>query len=101
MEGGVDAKGYFKSWFIYATNIMQSLPNQDLTRKAIEKLDLLVVIDTMPAEIASLADVVLPECTYLERYDDLRITSTKKAQVALRSPAFPPRWDSKPAWWMA
>jgi len=38
-------------------------------------LDLLVVVDTMPMEITGYADVVLPECTYLERYDDLRVSA--------------------------
>jgi len=93
--------GHFKSWFVYATNLIQSLPEQEKTIKAIEKLDLLVVIDTMPAEITGWADVILPECTYVERYDELRITAGKKCQVAVRAPAFEPKWDSKPAWWIA
>ena len=36
-----------------------------------KQLELVVAIDTMPAEVTSWADVVLPENTYLERYDDL------------------------------
>ena len=39
--------------------------------KAIQKLDFLVAIDVLPAEICGWADVVLPEATYLERDDDL------------------------------
>ena len=34
-------------------------------------LDLMVVVDVIPSEIAGWADVVLPESVYLERYDDL------------------------------
>ncbi|RLA63424.1 MAG: nitrate reductase [Epsilonproteobacteria bacterium] len=94
-------EGHFKSWFVCATNLMQSLPDPRQTIKAIEQLDLLVVIDTMPAEITGWADVILPECTYLERYDELRVTAGKKTQVALRSPAFEAKWDTKPAWWIA
>ncbi|MBT3234776.1 MAG: molybdopterin-dependent oxidoreductase [Bdellovibrionales bacterium] len=93
--------GHFKAWMVYATNLMQSLPEQKKTIEAINNLDLLVVIDTMPAEITGYADVVLPECSYLERYDELRITSGKRKQIALRAPAVPPKWDSKPAWWIA
>jgi thiosulfate reductase/polysulfide reductase chain A len=47
------------------------------------------------------ADVILPECTYLERYDDLRNSPERQPSLALRMPAFEPRWDSKPGWWMA
>jgi thiosulfate reductase/polysulfide reductase chain A len=55
----------------------------------------------MPAEITGYADVVLPECTYLERFDDLRNKAERTPTLALRMPAFAPRYDSKPAWWIA
>ena len=48
----------------------------------------MVVVDTMPAEITGYADVVLPECTYLERYDDLRNKAERMPTLALRMPAF-------------
>jgi thiosulfate reductase/polysulfide reductase chain A len=69
--------------------------------EAIQALELLVAIDTMPMEITGWADVVLPECTYLERYDSIRTGPHRKAQIALRMPATEPLYDSKPAWWMA
>jgi thiosulfate reductase/polysulfide reductase chain A len=55
----------------------------------------------MPAEITGYADVVLPECTYLERYDDLRNAPERTPTLALRMPAFAPSHETKPAWWMA
>jgi thiosulfate reductase/polysulfide reductase chain A len=55
----------------------------------------------MPAEITGYADVVLPECTYLERYDDLRNKAERTPTLALRMPAFAPKFDSKPSWWIA
>ncbi len=60
----------------------------------------MVVVDTMPAEITGFADVVLPECTYLERYDDLRNKPERTPTLALRMPAFEPSHQTKPAWWM-
>jgi thiosulfate reductase/polysulfide reductase chain A len=80
---------------------MLTLPEPQKTIEAIQNLDLLVAIDLMPAEITGWADVVLPECSYLERYDDLRILPGRVPAIALRAPAFEPRFDSKPAWWMA
>lgn len=91
----------FKGWIVNGTNLIETLPNQKQTLEAIQSLELLVVIDTMPMEITGWADVVLPECTYLERYDSIRTGPHRKPQIALRMPAAEPMYDSKPAWWMA
>jgi len=91
----------FKAWIVNGTNLIETLPNQANTLKAIAALDLMVVIDTMPMEITGYADVVLPECTYLERYDDIRVGPHRKPQIALRMPAMKPKYDTKPAYWMA
>ncbi|MFC1564528.1 molybdopterin-dependent oxidoreductase [candidate division KSB1 bacterium] len=91
----------FKGWIVYGTNLMHTLPDQQKTLEAIKNLDLLVAVDLMPAEITGWADVVLPECSYLERYDDLRLAQGRTPTVALRAPAFEPRFDSKPGWWIA
>lgn len=91
----------FKGWIVNGTNLIHTLPNQANTLKAIQNLDLLVVVDTMPMEITGYADVVLPECTYLERYDMVRVSKHRQPTIALRMPAAPPKYDSKPGWWMA
>jgi anaerobic selenocysteine-containing dehydrogenase len=44
---------------------------------------------------------VLPECTYLERYDELRNSGERQPSLALRMPAFEPLYESKPGWWIA
>lgn len=87
--------------FVYSTNIPLTVPHGDrYMKEAAEALDLLVVVDTMPAEVTGYADVVLPECTYLERYDPLRNSPEREPSLALRMPAFEPRWDTRPAWWI-
>lgn len=91
----------YKAWIVNGTNLIETIPNQDNTLKAIQNLDFLVVVDTMPMEITGYADVVLPECTYIERYDDIRVSGHRKPQVALRMPALKTKYDTKPAWWMA
>ncbi len=90
-----------KAWIVYGTNLMASLPDQRKTLKAIDNLDLLVVIDTMPMDIVSYADVVLPECTYLERYDLIRTSPHREPYIALRMPASKPLYNSRPNWWIA
>lgn len=90
-----------KAWFIAGTNLPVAIPLMDMMKKALEDLELVVVIDTMPAEVTGFADVVLPECTYLERCDDLRDSPFREPSIAIRMPAIEPMWDSKPAWWIA
>ncbi len=90
-----------KGWFVYATNLIHALPNEAETLKAIQALDLLVVVDVIPSEIAGWADVVLPEATYLERYDELNVEYFRDPFVALRQPVVEPPGDQKPNWWIA
>ncbi|MEZ4848845.1 MAG: molybdopterin-dependent oxidoreductase [Bacteroidia bacterium] len=89
-----------KGWIVNGSNLIHTLPDQKNTLKAIEALELLVVIDTMPMEITGYADVVLPECTYLERYDTVRDSPHREPVLALRMPAVPPKYNTKPGDWM-
>jgi thiosulfate reductase / polysulfide reductase chain A len=94
--------GYLiKGWIVNGTNLINTIPNQANTLKAIQNLELLVAIDTMPMEITGWADVILPECTYLERYDALRVSPHRKPAIALRMPATEPMYDTKPGYWIA
>ncbi|MEZ5275751.1 MAG: molybdopterin-dependent oxidoreductase [Opitutaceae bacterium] len=90
-----------KGWMVYATNLLKSLPNQEETIAAIQKLDLLVVVDVIPSEIAGWADVVLPESIYLERHDELNVEWFREPFVALRQPVVDSPNDQKPNWWIA
>jgi len=89
------------AWLIAGTNLPMAVPVKELLLKAIEELDFIVVVDTMPTEVTGFADVILPECTYLERYDGLRNSPHRVPTVALRAPAIEPMYESKPAWWIA
>lgn len=90
-----------KGWLVSGTNLIAAIPMKQELEKAMQALELIVVVDTMPMEITSYADVVLPECTYLERYDDIRATSHREPTLSLRMPTVEPLYDSKPSWWMA
>jgi thiosulfate reductase/polysulfide reductase chain A len=90
-----------RGWFVNGTNLINTIPNQANTIKAIQNLDLLVAVDTMPMEITGWADVILPECTYLERYDALRTAPHRKPAIALRMPATVPLNETRPGYWIA
>jgi thiosulfate reductase/polysulfide reductase chain A len=96
-----NTKHKVKAWLVAGTNLVKAIPNKDLIEKAIDSLDFLVVVDTMPMDITGYADVVLPECTYLERFDELRTATNREPSVALRMPTVSPKYDSKPSWWIA
>ncbi len=102
IEASIGNDAFFKGWLVYGTNLPQSIPAVAANLKAAaESLDLLVVVETMPSEMTGYADVILPECTYLERYDDIRNSGERHPSLALRMPAFEPMYDSKPGWWIA
>jgi thiosulfate reductase/polysulfide reductase chain A len=90
-----------KGWFVYSSNLMHSLPNPRETIEAIQKLDLLVVCDTVPGDMAGWADVVLPDTTFLERHDELLTGYGRTGWMALRQPVVAAPHDQKPAWWIA
>ncbi len=102
IDACIGDEAYLKGLFVYATNLPLTLPNiGEKLQQAADSLDLVVVIDTLPAEVTGYADIILPECTYLERHDKLRNSPEREPSLALRTPAFEPRYHSKPGWWMA
>lgn len=89
-----------KAWVVDATNLLQAMPGRARTLEAIDRLDLLVVIDTVPSEIAGYADVVLPEAVYLERFDTLNDDCLRLSFLALRQPVVEPPHEQKAGWWI-
>ncbi|MBL0225920.1 MAG: molybdopterin-dependent oxidoreductase [Geobacteraceae bacterium] len=89
-----------KGWFIYGCNLMKTMPDKQETIKALQNLELVVAIDVLPADIIAWADVVLPECTYMERYDNINVGKFKDLEISLRQPTIEPLWETKPSWWM-
>ncbi|MHB8842590.1 MAG: molybdopterin-dependent oxidoreductase [Candidatus Aquicultor sp.] len=87
-----------KAFFCYRFEPFHSLPDQNLTKKAFEKLDLIVAIEVNYSETAWNADVILPETTYLERTDPVQVVQGLKPQFFLRQQALPPLYNSKPGW---
>ncbi len=76
---------------------LMSIPDSNLTRQALDKLELIVSIDINFSDIAWYSDVVLPESIYLERTDCVQQADGLKPQLFLRSQAVAPRYDTKPA----
>lgn len=90
-----------KGWMTYAVNLPYALPDPKQTEAALKALDLVVVTEIIPSEMAAWADVVFPESTYLERYDDLNVEVFRQPFIALRQPVVPSPHEQKPNWWIA
>ncbi|MDE3165982.1 MAG: molybdopterin-dependent oxidoreductase, partial [Acidobacteriota bacterium] len=103
IDATLSGKPYpIKGWIVYGQNVLESIPLQARTRKAIDQLELMVVVDVLPVDQVNYADLVLPEATYLERYDvPAVVASAKKPFVAIRQPVIDPLYDTKPGWWIA
>ncbi len=84
-------------WFISRQNPINSLPERRKTIEAFSKLDFIVTVDITMNDTAWFSDVVLPEATYLERYDPLAVVD---GTVFIRQPVVEPMYESKSGLWI-
>ena len=85
-----------RGFFSYKQNPMQSVPNVAKTKIMLQKMDLVVTIDTMPSDTVMMSDVILPECTYLEREDPVKSFGGTQPAIVLRNKVVDPMYDTKP-----
>jgi thiosulfate reductase/polysulfide reductase chain A len=84
-------------WFISRQNPILSLPDRNKTLATFGKMAFIVTVDIIMNDTAWFSDVVLPEASYLERYDPLNPVGNK---AFLRQPAVEPQGDAKSALWI-
>ena len=84
-------------WFIARQNPIDSLPDRTKTIEAFGKLDFIVTLSIIPNDTEWYADVILPESSYLERYDPLNVVDNR---IFLRQPVIDPIGESKSALWI-
>jgi thiosulfate reductase/polysulfide reductase chain A len=84
-----------KAMFIRKHNLMQNMPNIAKTKKMLELMELVVVLDTMPSDTAMMADVILPECSFLEREDMVVSFNRLEPSLALRNQVIKPLYESR------
>jgi thiosulfate reductase/polysulfide reductase chain A len=84
-----------KALIAYRFEPLMSIPDTGHTRKALDKLDLIVTIDVNYSDIAWYSDVILPESIYLERTDCVQQADGLKPQIFLRKQAVAPRYDTR------
>ena len=85
-----------RGMFCYKHNPMMNMPNSAKTAEMLKKMELVVTIDTMPSDTVMYADVVLPECTYLERTDPVKTFGGVEPSFAVRNKVIEPMFETKP-----
>ncbi len=84
-----------KALFSFRIDPLMSIPDTHQTRRALDKLDLIVTMDINYSDIAWYSDVILPESIYLERTDCIQQANGLNPQMFLRKQAVPPRYDTR------
>ncbi|MEO1954051.1 MAG: molybdopterin-dependent oxidoreductase [Campylobacterales bacterium] len=85
-----------RGMFVYKHNPMLNMPNPAKTAAMLKKMEMVVAIDTMPSDTVMYADVVLPECTYLERTDPVKTFGGVEPSIAQRNKVVDPMFETKP-----
>ena len=90
-------RGDLKAGIVYHNNPLRTNPNPKRVIAGYKKLELLVVIDTVLSETASIAHYILPESFYLERDEAVDTKhSGKRAQVSIQQQVVQPMFDTRP-----
>jgi len=84
-------------WLISRQNPIMSIPDRSKTIQAFSKMDFIVTVDIFLNDTAWFSDVVLPEASYLERYDPLLPVGDK---IFIRQPVIEPQGKSKSSLWI-
>ena len=95
------AGGYpadYKFLWLSNNNYLNQLGNINKTIKAFNKLEFIMVTEQFMTATAKFADIVLPVCTFLERWDlmpPVDVFSTKRPNYAILNKAIEPLGESK------
>ena len=101
-DAAITGKPYpIKGCVIWGQNPMQTMPAQAKTIKMLEQMDFVLCVDVMPTDITMYADILLPDTSYLERYDMIK-TGTQwnfadehQQYIAPRMPLVAPGFERK------
>jgi anaerobic selenocysteine-containing dehydrogenase len=80
--------------FVTDSNPFYTMADTKLVRKAFEKIPFIVSFSSYMDETASMADIILPNHFFLERYQDVSATCGLKPAVGLSKPVVNPIFDT-------
>jgi len=98
-SGAISAKEYpVNTLLVSGANPAYSTPDAKAFRKAMEKIPFVVSFSSYMDETSMNADLILPNHTYLERYEDVPVAAgLKTPMIGLTQPAVYPIHDTRQA----
>ncbi|HIP82530.1 MAG TPA: twin-arginine translocation pathway signal protein [Desulfocapsa sulfexigens] len=98
----ISGKPYpIKSCVVWGQNPMQTIPNQQKMKDLFNAMDFVMCVDVMPTDVTAWADILLPEVSYLERYDYIKkgtqwdLSQEHQQYIAARMPLVDPMFERK------
>jgi formate dehydrogenase alpha subunit len=88
-------KGTLKAIYIMGENPLRSFPQQERVRKALERLELIVVQDILSTETTAAADLVLPGAAFAEKGGSF---TNLEGRIQTFAPAVEPPGLARPDW---
>ena len=96
-DAALTGKPYpIKGCVIWGQNPMQTIPGQEKMKAVFRQMDFIMCVDVMPTDATMWADILLPEVSYLERYDLIKsgtqwdLSAQQQQYIAARMPLVEP-----------
>ncbi|TKB10348.1 molybdopterin-dependent oxidoreductase [Desulforhopalus sp. IMCC35007] len=90
-----------KGCVIWGQNPIQTIPGQEKMKDVLRQMDFVMCVDVMPTDITMWADILLPEASYLERYDLIKtgtqwdFADSHQQYIAPRIPLAEPMFERR------
>ncbi|MBN4071703.1 molybdopterin-dependent oxidoreductase, partial [Desulfotalea psychrophila] len=90
-----------KSCVVWGQNLLQTIPNQQKTKDLFKAMDFVMCVDVLPTDVTAWADILLPELSYLERYDYIKkgtqwdLSKEHQQYISARMPLVAPMFERK------
>ncbi|MFW2367002.1 MAG: molybdopterin-containing oxidoreductase family protein [Desulforhopalus sp.] len=101
-DAALTGKPYpIKGCVIWGQNPIQTIPGQEKMKDVMKQMDFVMCVDVMPTDATMWADILLPEVSYLERYDYIKtgtqwdFADTHQQYIAPRMPLAAPMFERK------
>jgi len=101
-DAALTGKPYpIKGCVIWGQNPIQTIPGQEKMKDVLRQMDFVMCVDVMPTDATMWADILLPEVSYLERYDHIQtgtqwdFSEKQQQYIAPRMPLVEPMFERK------
>jgi len=101
-DAALTGKPYpIKGCVIWGQNPIQTIPGQEKMKEVLKQMDFVMCVDVMPTDATMWADILLPEVSYLERYDHIQtgtqwdFSEKHQQYIAARMPLVEPMFERK------